>query len=139
MRPQLQTAPAPGEELFSSHEIETGRLHAILSYLVPLFLIVPLRRRENAFAVFHARQALALWLATGAAALVLCIGVIVLVMVLLYVPISVTIGLLLLVLFLGAGYVAVVGARNAITGRSDVLPLVGQYGESHLSLIVKHR
>lgn len=123
--------------IFSAQQVERGRLQAILSYLVPFFLIVPLRRRDNPFTLFHARQALTLWLAALAAMLALTIGLILLTVLLMAVPISVTIGLIVLAVLIVAGFVAFIGARTAWSGGAQVLPYVGRFGETHMTLIVK--
>jgi hypothetical protein len=122
---------------FSPTEIAQGRIHAILSYIVPFFLFVPLRRRANAFAFFHARQALTLWAGAVAAAFVFSLGVILITLILLNVPVSVTLGLLTFAIFIVAVCLSFVGVRNAWNGRGDVLPGVGRYGETHVSLLVK--
>ena len=44
----------------NKNDIESGRLFSILSYIIPFFFLVPMIQRTNAFATFHARQALAI-------------------------------------------------------------------------------
>lgn len=122
---------------FSPTQIQQGRLHAILSYLIPGFVIVPLRSSKNAFARFHARQALTLWCAALLVAIALSMGLVFLTVLLMAVPISVSIGVLSLLVFLGAGGVAFIGARNAWNGAGQVLPGVGRFCESHISLLIR--
>jgi len=137
MKATTNFSTQPDEPSFSPAEIEQGRLHAILSYILPGFFIIPIRRSRNAFARFHARQALTLWLAALAAAIALSVFLVFLTVLLMAVPISVTIGLLAFLVFLAAAGVAFIGARNAWHGSRDVLPGVGRFGETHMSLLVK--
>lgn len=103
-------------------EIQEGKAFAVLSYALSLvglpFFIVPLVMRNNAFALYHAKQCLMLWLggiATGvvAAALsVICIGLV----------LGPILGIALVVL-------AIMGLINAAKEEVKPLPIIGKWGE----------
>ena len=120
---------------FSEQEIRSGRTEAALAYVVPFYLFIPLKNRKNSFAVFHARQALGLWLGALGVAFVLTIGLILLTILLLSVPVPVTTGLLAFGVLVLAFVLAFVGARNAWSGNGQFLPYIGKYAESHLTHI----
>jgi uncharacterized membrane protein len=117
---------------FSEQEVRAGRIQAALAYVVPFYLFIPLRNRKNSFAVFHARQALGLWLGALCAAFVLTIGIILLTLLLMSIPVSVSTGLLVFGVLVLAGVMAFVGARNAWSGTGQFLPYIGKYAETHL-------
>lgn len=117
---------------FSEQEVRSGKIQAALAYIVPFYLFIPLRNRKNSFAVFHARQALGLWLGAVCAAFLLTIGIILLTMLLMAVPVTVTTGMLSFGVLVLAGVMAFVGARNAWSGSGHFLPYIGRYAETHL-------
>jgi uncharacterized membrane protein len=51
-----RTAPECGP--YPPEDVESGKLMAVLGYFVSPLWIVPLVQRDNAFALFHAKQAL---------------------------------------------------------------------------------
>lgn len=120
---------------FSEQEVRSGRMQAALAYVVPFYLFIPLKNRKNSFAVFHARQALGLWLGALCAAFVLTIGIILLTLLLMSIPVSVSTGLLVFGVLVLSGVMAFVGARNAWSGTGYFLPYIGKYAETHLTHI----
>lgn len=105
-----QVAPAPG---VGTQEIEDGKVFAILSYVIPLFFIVPLIQRNNEFALFHAKQVLLL----SIAAIVINGALSVSCFLVFLVPIVGTLSLVL----------AIVGLINAIKGEFKPIPLIGKF------------
>jgi len=98
-------------------QVETGKLFAILSYVVPFFFLVPLIQRENRFAHFHARQVLGFVM--FALALNLAVQII---------PLSIT-ALLGPVLLFAQIALLVVGVYHAAVGRATELPIIGPLAE----------
>jgi uncharacterized membrane protein len=103
-----------------------GKLFGTLSYVVPFFLLVPLIQRDNAFSLYHAKQALTLWVACVAASIAMTI-------VLTVIPVAILATLLSLAFMVAAIGLAVLGAVNAWNLRSQPLPVIGPHGESFLS------
>jgi len=48
--------------VYPPEDVEAGKMWAVLGYVVSPLWIIPLVQRDNAFAVFHAKQALALFI-----------------------------------------------------------------------------
>lgn len=123
--PAPETAPA-----MDGKEIEEGKAFAVLSYALSFFgipfFLVPLVMRNNAFALYHAKQCLLLWLggiAVVAVTLllsVICIGLI----------LGPVLGVLLLVL-------CILGLINAIKGIAAPIPVVGKWGEDWFKGLTK--
>lgn len=103
-----------------------GKLFATLSYAVPFFLILPLVQRTNAFATFHARQALVLWIAAVLASVVITL-------VLTLLPIAILARFVSLAFTVAVLGLMVVGALNAWNGRRLVLPVLGPMAEKVLA------
>ena len=97
-------------EVNSTADVEPGKLWAILSYLVPILVAVPLIQKDNDFSLFHARQTLVL-LIFG---IPTCGGCII-----------------------GGLVLAVMGAMNAYNGKYEPLPLIGKFGEEWFGTIRK--
>lgn len=91
-----------------------SKLFAFLAYLLNIvgFIIVLLVKKDDKFAMYHAKQSLVLFVAW----VVICVVGLVIPFIL---PIG---GLLLLILW-------VIGVINALTGKEKPLPLIGKYGE----------
>ena len=98
-------------------QVESGKLFAILSYVVPFFFLIPLIQRENRFAHFHARQVLAFVL------LAVLLGVVVQI-----VP-GAVINLIGPVLLLAQIALLAFGIYHAAVGRATQLPVVGPLAE----------
>ncbi|MFO7870904.1 MAG: DUF4870 domain-containing protein [Kiritimatiellia bacterium] len=103
-------------------EIEEGKMFAVLSYALSFvglpFFIVPLIMRNNALALYHAKQCLLLWLAGVAVGVVsvpltlVCIGVV----------LGPAAGIFILVL-------CIMGLINAAKGVMEPVPLIGKWAE----------
>ncbi|MBW3004979.1 DUF4870 domain-containing protein [Candidatus Woesearchaeota archaeon] len=101
-----------------SKEMEEGKIFAFLAYLLSIigFLIVLLAKKDNKFAMYHAKQSLVLFI-------VYMIGWVILV----FIP------------FLGWGLLPVwwvimvimtiIGIINAVTGKEKPLPIIGKYAK----------
>lgn len=82
--PQPAPQPAPQQAPSSSsgyplEDVEKGKLLAVLSYVISPLWIVPLIQRDNAFSLFHAKQAmilnivgLAMWLVIMVISVITC-------------------------------------------------------------------
>jgi uncharacterized membrane protein len=95
---------------YAAEDVEPGKLWAILGYLIPILVIVPLLQKDNDFALFHARQALVLLIFS----IPTCGGCLV-----------------------GTLVLAVLGLINSINGRYEPLPLIGRFGEEWFGTIQK--
>lgn len=126
--PSAVTPPTPA---LDPKEIEAGKMMAILSYLPvgPVGLIVAIvniAQKNNAFALYHAKQALTLYL--------LCIGAYVLCIPLLFVCIGAP---LLGLLGVAALIFCILGIVNASAGECKPLPLIGPLAEKWFASIQK--
>lgn len=97
------------------------RLFGTLSYVVPFFLLVPLIQKQSAFAMFHAVQALTLWVAAFVASFV--VGT-----VLTMVPLGFIGTLASYAMFAAITAAAIFGAVQAWAGSLKPLPLIGTPG-----------
>ena len=111
-------------------EIEEGRTIAILSYalllgMVPYFFL-PLIWRNNEFALYHAKQCHAIWIAMlvlmviAAPLMAVCVGFII-----------------AAVAVIGALVLCIMGIMNAVKGEAKALPIVGKWGEEWLKSVRK--
>lgn len=139
------TAPAPepaseppkaeepqGEEPAAAvpDDVDDGKAFAILSYALSFislpFFLVPLIMRGNAFALYHAKQSLIIWLAgvvVGVASAILtaiCIG-----------PIIGLVGFIFLLVL------NIIGLMNAVKGEAKPIPVIGKWGEDWFKGIKK--
>ena len=121
----------PAAPLLSQQEIDSGKTMAILSYIPVAFVglivaIVSISQKNNAFSLYHAKQALTLYICAAAGALCcvplcfICIGF----------P-------LLIAVELGALVNCILGIINASSGQCKPLPLIGQFVEKWFGKIQK--
>lgn len=108
-------------EAANNSDAQAGRLFATLSYVVPFFLILPLVQRTNAFALYHAKQALTLFAAALAAGIALTI-------VLMVVPVAIVGTLLSLAMAAVCIGGMIFGALAAWGLKEQPLPLIGARG-----------
>ena len=102
-----------------------GRLMALLGYVTGIVALVSFVQRNNAFAFYHAKQALTMYAAAVAAQIVLMVLGMVLVAVKLGL-VSMVLGLLFLAALLA---LVVIGSLNAWNGRRRPLPVIGTVAE----------
>lgn len=115
------TAGEMSEMTVPQEEIDAGKTIALASYIFCPIAILPFVKRDNAFSLYHAKQALAM-LAVGIA---LSIGMFVAALILAAVKLSFVmtiVSLAMTVAFIG---LIVLGAMNAWNGRMQSLPLIG--------------
>ena len=99
--------------------VEEGKIWAIISYLWILFLVPLLAKKDNKFAVYHAKQGLVLFIAS--------IIVWVVAFVLMFIPIlGWIVGFILWILMF---VLWLIGIINAATGKYSPLPVIGGYAE----------
>jgi len=101
-----------------SKEIEEGKIFAFLAYLLSIigFLIVLLAKKDNKFAMYHAKQSLVLFI-------VYIIGWIILA----FIPI---IGWALLpVWWILMLIMTILGIINSFSGKEKPLPIIGKYAK----------
>ena len=56
---QPPPGPAPGsDDRFPPEDVDEGRLWAVLGWVISPLWIIPLVQRDNAFAMYHAKQAM---------------------------------------------------------------------------------
>ena len=96
-----------------------GKLWAVLAYLLGIigFLLVFLIKKDNQFAMYHAKQSLVLFIAGVIVSVVG--GMIPIIGWFIILPIG---SLIVLIL-------AIIGIINAVTGKEKPVPLLGQYAE----------
>jgi len=112
---QARNIPHPDNPFgYPTADVEEGRLFAILGYIIPILIVVPLIQRDNNFALFHAKQVILLALFAFGIMMMACIEFL-FCMPYLFVP--------LLVAFWAIGLVF------AIRGLYKPLPLLGRYAE----------
>jgi uncharacterized membrane protein len=96
-------------------EIEEGKIFAFLGYWGILFLVPLLAKKENRFALFHAKQGLVLFIAEVIVGILLCIPFI-----------GWIIG------FLGSIFclvMAIIGMVQSLSGKYWKMPWLGTYAE----------
>ena len=114
-QPQPQTTETKSE----SKDVEENKMMAVLSYLGILVLIPLLTKKDSPYAMFHAKQGLALLITE-----VIAVPVYI---VLAFIPflgwfLSVVVWLFLLVMI-------ILGIVNAASGNMKELPLIGPFGK----------
>ena len=128
--PQQSQPPAPvppmdpaGTDFYPPEDVEQGRLLAILGYVITLVWIVPLVQRDNAFALYHAKQAM-------------IINIVGLVFYIVIMGISViTCGFGSILIFAGAAliYPWIMGIINASNGKYEPVPWFGGLVDKYFS------
>ena len=103
------------ETTFDAHDIEENKAVAAMSYIWVLCLVPLLLKRGSAFASYHAKQGLVLFI-------VECVA-----MVVAWIPV------VNVLLFFGLITLAAVGIANATRGLALPLPLIGRWA-SHFNL-----
>lgn len=100
----------------SSNDVETNKAMAAIGYIGILFLIPLLAKKDSAFAQYHAKQGLTLFVFE------ILIGI------LTWVPV---IGWLLIgpIGYLIAFILFIIGLMNALGGKQQPLPIIGKFGE----------
>ena len=102
----------------ASKEVEEGKIFAFLAYLLSIigFLIVLLAKKDNKFAMYHAKQSLVLFI-------VYIIGWIILA----FIPVLgwavLPIWWILMLIF------TIIGIVNALAGKEKPLPIMGKYAK----------
>lgn len=108
--------------------IANGKVFAILSYVLNIvglpFCIVPLVMKDNAFSLYHAKQALGLWIVGLGVGVVCMILMIVLAMV--FAPLGCVMNLAFLAFAVGLIVLNVMGLMNAINDKCATVPVVGE-------------
>lgn len=108
-------------ETASQDEINTGKTISLASYIFCPIAILPFVKRDNAFSLYHAKQALALLVV----ALALNIGLYVAALLLAAVNLSFVLTIVSLAVLIAFVGLIVMGAMNAWNGSMKPLPLVG--------------
>ncbi len=102
--------------------METGKVPAVLSYLIPPFSFVPLFQKENKFALYHARQGFILFCIYLAILLTLVIFSHFPVIGCFFVFADTIVAIVALTL-------SALGVINALQGEYKALPFIGSYAE----------
>ena len=108
-------AAAPPPPAVSAKEIEEGKVFAILSYVIPLFFLVPLIQRNNDFSLYHAKQVLLLAICAIVLHAVLAASC--------FLVFLTPIASLAVLVFV------VLGLINAVKGEIKPIPLIGSFAE----------
>jgi len=109
-----QQAPMPGQPgFYPPEDVEQGKMWALLGYIIGPLWIIPLVQRDNAFALYHAKQAMVYTIVT---------------LVIVF-PISmITCGLGSFLIF-PLMYPWIMGIINSAGGKYEPLPWMGQYAD----------
>jgi uncharacterized membrane protein len=106
------------ENAFTNEDIEKNKVMALLAYI--LFFIPLLAAKDSPFAKFHANQGLILFLTN--------LGIWIISLILDFIPvIGFIIGIVAMLAHIGVVILAVIGILNAVNGKSERLPLIGNY------------
>jgi len=102
----------------ASKEVEEGKIFAFLAYLLSIigFLIVLLAKKDNKFAMYHAKQSLVLFI-------VYIVGWIILAFIPFLGWALLPIWWILMLIF------TIIGIVNALTGKEKPLPIMGKYAK----------
>ena len=108
---------------------DEGKIFAIIAYILGIigFLIVLLAKKENKFAMYHAKQALVLCVA----AIIGYVALMIVSMILVFIPVIGPILTTLLYLALAVAwiYLVIVGIINSVNLQEKPLPYIGQYAD----------
>ncbi len=126
-----EATPTPPPTPISQQEIDSGKTMAILSYIPIAMLgliisIVCVAQKNNAFSLYHAKQALTLYIC-ALAAYIICVP---LIFVCVGVPLMILVGLATLVL-------CILGIVNASNGQCKPLPVIGPFADKWFGKIQK--
>jgi len=123
-----EAAPAGGSD------VEEGKTFAILSYVLSFiglpFFLIPLFMRNNAYALYHAKQCLILWILGIASGVISSVLVATVVLACIAPIVALVIGIFCLV-------AAIMGLVNACKGIEKPLPVIGKWGEQWFKGITK--
>jgi uncharacterized membrane protein len=125
------TPAEPAAPQLAQEEIDSGKTMAILSYIPIAMLglivaIISIAQKNNAFSLYHAKQALTVYIIAIGASLIswplcfICIGI----------PLLVAVNL-------GALVLCIMGIINASDGQCKPLPLIGQFADKWFGKIQK--
>ena len=116
MAPPPQMVP-PSTTMMTEAEINDGKIFAFLAYFLGLigFIIVLVAKKDNRFAMYHAKQALVLIICNFIVGFVLVIPILGWI-------VGGLAGVALFVFW-------IMGIVNALSGKAEELPVVGKYAE----------
>jgi len=116
-----------GDKMSNSND--EGKVFAIIAYILGIigFLIVLLAKKDNKFAMYHAKQALVLCVA----AIIGYVALMIVTMILVFIPVigPLLSSLLYLALAVAWIYLVILGIINSVNLREKPLPYIGQYAE----------
>lgn len=123
--PAPPTPPAPTPA--ADGPTDEGKLFAILSYALNFiglpFWIVPVFQKNNEFALYHAKQAMFMWLAAFAVYIVAFIAMFVLVAI--FAPLACIVQILIAGVGISMLILNILGLINAINAKMVPVPVVG--------------
>lgn len=125
------TSLEPTAPQLPQQEIDNGKTMAILSYIPIAFIglivaIISISSKNNAFALYHGKQALTLYICD--------LGVAVVCVPLCFVCIGIP---LLIALQVGALVLCIMGIVNASSGQCKPLPVIGKFADKWFGKIQK--
>ncbi|HUV05064.1 MAG TPA: DUF4870 domain-containing protein [Armatimonadota bacterium] len=117
--PNTPETPEPQGQTPKASGVDESRLFAFLAYLLSIIgvLIVILTKKEDRYAVYHAKQSLVLFIGCVIAGIVMAL------------PIPVIAQLVSSLLYLLLFVLWVIGIINSLTGQQKPLPIIGQFGD----------
>jgi uncharacterized membrane protein len=121
----VETAP--------QEEVNAGKTIALASYVFCPIAILPFVKRDNAFSLYHAKQALAMLVV----AIVLNVGLYVAALILATLHLSLLLTIVSLAMLAAFVGLIVLGAMNAWNGRMRPLPLIGGLADALFASVRK--
>ncbi len=121
--------PAPAmtdAEMYPPEDIEPGKMFAILGYIVNPLWVIPLVQKDNAFSLYHAKQAMVLSILSFASIIVIMVISIV----------TCGIGSFLYLAFFVLLYPWIMGIVNASQGKYEPLPWIGGLADKYFAGII---
>jgi uncharacterized membrane protein len=120
-------SPAPSSPA-TGGPTDEGKLFAILSYglnIVGLpFWIVPVVQKKDEFALYHAKQAMFMWIGAFGVCIVLSIAAFVLAMI--FAPLGCIAWVIMMAISVGMLILNILGLMNAINIKQAPVPVVGE-------------
>lgn len=115
-QPSPQPTPTPTPDAQPASDIESGKVMAILCYIPIAFVglivsLVCIAQRNNAFSLYHAKQALTVMIASLILSVLWCVP------------------FLNMILGIGILVLLILGLVNAVQGKYAPVPLVGQFAD----------
>jgi uncharacterized membrane protein len=129
---KAKEAAKPAKAESAASKDDEGKIFAFLAYLLGIigFLIVLLAKKDNKFAMYHAKQSLVL----SIVALIVWIPAAIITALIGWIPvigwiIAILIWIVVMIVMLGLFVLLVIGIINALSDKMQPLPVIGKFGD----------